>query len=127
MKDFERAPARPPFPELDGTDPEMGILPSTPNAREAGHVPPPETARDEPWFFRAAEISARAGLVFGVAQFLSVAGCATGGWAGAGAPRTLIGSACLLLGVSLASPAILLLADIARGIRRHGPETRRTG
>ena len=74
----------------------------------------------EPWFYRAAEISARTCLVLGVAQFPLVVG-----WAGAGAARVflILCSASLLVAVSLACPAILLLADIARNVRRHRRET----
>ena len=88
-KDFETATRRPPFPALDGTDLEMEttqeVQPApTPCSRETSHVPPPETERVEPWFYRAAEVSARTSLVLGVTQFPLVVG-----WAGAGAARVL--------------------------------------
>ena len=123
-KDFEIASSRPPFPGLDGTDQEMETWPPTTEEARWASMPirreaPPETSLDEPWFFRAADISARASLVLGVGQFLLV-GCVAIDWAGAGAVRMVIDSACLLLGISFASPAILLLADIARNIRRSG-------
>ncbi len=123
-KDFEPARRRPPFPALDGTDLEMEttqeVQPApTPRSRETSLIPPPETERVEPWFYRAAGIAARTGLVLGVAQFPLVVG-----WVGAGAARAslILCSASLLLAVSLACPALLLLADIARNVRRHRRE-----
>ena len=115
-RDFEIAPRRLPLPEPDGTDPEMETLTSTTEDVRRASTPCSQEAplEDEPWFFRAAVISAWTCLVLGVAQFPLVASCA-----GAGSTLFLC-SACLLVGVSLACPSVLLLADVARNIRRMG-------